>query len=137
MINFFNDYPLHEIDSELFEALKERLFSDIAKPNSNIPHERWNIIPNFLSREEIDFIFFQLQNYLNTNENPTQLIQNIIDENYYLKEQNSQLFQQNENLIISNQNLNHQLEQMNQENHKLEVQLAINNQKKSKFKKAN
>lgn len=70
LIDFFKDFSVKDVDDNLFEAFKERLFSDIAKPNSQILYERFSEIPLFLSRQEINEIFSFLQTYLKSSENP-------------------------------------------------------------------
>jgi hypothetical protein len=90
MIDFFRDFPLQDVDDNLFEALKDRLFSDIAKPNSQIPFERFTESPKFLSREEMNQLFSILQTCLKTDENPIHQLQNIIQENEELKKENQQ-----------------------------------------------
>jgi hypothetical protein len=40
LINYFNTFPVEEIDSDLFESLKIRLFCDVFQPNS-VPSSRW------------------------------------------------------------------------------------------------
>jgi hypothetical protein len=67
---------MKEIVSELFDSLKDRLFSDIGKPNSEIPFQRWNEEFKFLSRNEIEKIFHILQKHLKTNERPIEQVQN-------------------------------------------------------------
>jgi hypothetical protein len=62
LINFFNDFPVEEIDSDLFKFLKARLFCDVFQPNS-IPLLRWRNLPLFRSKEEFDEIFDLLQSY--------------------------------------------------------------------------
>jgi hypothetical protein len=57
LINFFQDYFLDDLDSYCFENLKERLFCDIAKPNTEIPIGRWSQNSHFISREGIEEIF--------------------------------------------------------------------------------
>lgn len=121
--SFFQDFSVHEVDIELFEALKERLFSDVAKPTFEIPAERWIDSYNFLSREEIDEIFQILHNYFRTNKNPVQLIQKIIQDINELKSQISNLGIEKINLNIQLQtsqneieNFKKEIEQMNRQN---------------------
>jgi hypothetical protein len=86
IVNFFSNFPADEIDSDLFESIKTRLFCDIFQPNS-LPPSRWRSPPAFRSKEEIDKIFQLLQDYFQETSNPVELIKTLLRENEKMKNQ--------------------------------------------------
>jgi hypothetical protein len=56
LINFFANLPVEEIDSDLFDSLKARLFCEVCILNSLLS-SRWRNAPSLRSREEIEDIF--------------------------------------------------------------------------------
>jgi hypothetical protein len=73
LFNFFNNFPAEEIDSDLFESLKTRLFCEVYQSNS-LPSKRWRNHPTILSKEEIDKIFQMIQDHLHQTKNPLHLL---------------------------------------------------------------
>jgi hypothetical protein len=73
LINFFNSFPAEEVDSDLFESLKTRLFCEVLQPNS-LPPFRWRNHPTFRSKEDIDQIFKLLQDHFHETSNPVEMI---------------------------------------------------------------
>jgi hypothetical protein len=63
--NFFQDFPIEELDSELFERLKERLFCDVLISDDLPPSTRWKNKPSFISRSEIEEISKMINNHFN------------------------------------------------------------------------
>jgi hypothetical protein len=84
LINFFTNFPPEEIDSDLFESLKTRLFCEVYLPNS-IPPSRWRNSLTPRSKEEIESIFQFLQEHFHRTTNPVQLIQSVINEKEKMK----------------------------------------------------
>jgi hypothetical protein len=76
---YFKNISIDEIDIDLWESLKERLFSDIASPNGNIPSERWESKYRFLTREEIENIFQLLLDIFGEVKNPIDQIKILIE----------------------------------------------------------
>jgi hypothetical protein len=56
LINYFIDYSFEEIDFDLFESIKVRLFCEVFQPN-NLPSSRWRNPQTFRSKEQMDEIF--------------------------------------------------------------------------------
>jgi hypothetical protein len=53
LVNYFKDYPLEDVDSDLFELLKQRLFCDVLLPSSLPSSTRWRNPPNLLSKKRL------------------------------------------------------------------------------------
>jgi ABC-type phosphate transport system auxiliary subunit len=107
-MNFLQDYFLDDLDSILFENLKERLFCDIAKPNSPILYERWTQKFHFISRDEIEEFFSVLESNFQKDENPLSQINALIEENRQMIMENEKIkvqiaFFQNETLEFNDQ----------------------------------
>jgi hypothetical protein len=97
LVNFFSNFPADEIDSDLFESIKTRLFCDIFQPNS-LPPSRCRNPPTFRSKEEIDKIFQLLQDHFQETSNPVELIETLLRENEEMKNQIQQQNKEIENL---------------------------------------
>jgi hypothetical protein len=114
LIQFFNNFPVEEIDSDLFDSLKTRLFCDILLPNS-IPSSRWQNLPTFRSKEEIDQIFQILQDHFNNPSNQVELIKTLIKENKEMKNQLQNVGKEKEELKKENVQLKNQLQNVQNE----------------------
>jgi hypothetical protein len=101
LIQFFGNFPIEEVDSDLFQSLKMRLFCDIAAPNSEPPMNRWKSFPNFLSREDIEALFSILMEFSVNTANPIEEIHHLINNYYYYQQINQNL--QNNYDIVSQQ----------------------------------
>jgi hypothetical protein len=126
MIKVFQKLSIHELDDELFQSLKQRLFSDVTIPNSEIPFERWSNSPKFISKKEIEEIF-TLFNFTK-NANIVQNIQNLIQENEQFKNDNNHFQTKVEQLNRDKQNLNQQIQTLTQTNTKSTQSIQQKNQ---------
>jgi hypothetical protein len=102
LINFLNNFPIEEIDSDLFESIKTRLFCEVLQPNS-VPSLRWRNLPTFLSKEKIDNIYQLLQDHFHDASNPVELIQTLLGETEKMKSQLENL--QSEREIMKTENI--------------------------------
>ncbi|MDR2640945.1 MAG: hypothetical protein LBC61_06725 [Candidatus Peribacteria bacterium] len=109
IIDLFKKDYINEIDFDDFESLKDCLFSEIGKPNSEIPFQRWKKEFKFLSRNEIEEISHILHEHLKTAERPIKQIQKIIDSNIQLDLQNQNFRQQIKKPIKENQVIKDQI----------------------------
>jgi FtsZ-binding cell division protein ZapB len=126
LTNFFNNFPAEEIDSDLFESLKTRLFCDIYFPHSILPL-RWLNPPIFHSKEEIDSIFQLLQYHFQQTINPVQLIQPVINKKYEMKKtiQKMEINFKNEKENMTTQLQNVQNEKENMKNELQNVDMSF------------
>jgi hypothetical protein len=78
LINYFNNFPVEEIDSDLFESFKTRFFCDVFMSSSLPFQSRWRNTPASRTKEEIEEVFHLLQNHFHHTTNPAELIKTFI-----------------------------------------------------------
>jgi hypothetical protein len=83
---FFEDFPLDEIDFDLFSSLKCRLFHDISKSDL-LPTRRRRKTQNILSQQEIDEFFQIISSNFGENIHPVQQTKDLIKENQRMKQE--------------------------------------------------
>jgi predicted RND superfamily exporter protein len=81
LISYFNDFPVEEIDSDLFNSLKERIFSDVFLSDSFPSSNRWRNPPKSQSKKEVEQIYQMLQNHFSQLPNPVEQLQTLMNEN--------------------------------------------------------
>lgn len=122
MIQLFTKIFYDDLNPSFFESLKQRLISDISKPNSDIPFNRWNETPKFLSRNEIEQIIIILEKYSQTNERVLEQIYALINENGKFKETITRQNTQIESISKENIELKNQIEKLTKENQRSKEQ---------------
>jgi hypothetical protein len=110
LINYFNNFPVEDIDSNLFESFKARFFCDIIMPNS-IPFQlRWEILQHHAQKKKSKKFssYFKIIFILSTNfaeliktlfrekEELKNQLQNVQSEKEKIKHENVQLKSQNQ-----------------------------------------
>lgn len=123
IISFFKDRYIDQIDFELFEHFKLKLFSEISFPYSEIPSYRYIEKQNFLPRLELDEIYSNLKSYLNKQQKPLDQIKYLIQENKEMKENINQLMNQISQQQNQIQNFSDQLQLMQNNNTQLKNQI--------------
>jgi hypothetical protein len=108
LISYFKDYPIEDLDSDLFESLKQRLFCDVLLPTSLPSSTRWRKPPKLLSTKEIEDILELLHNHFPQSSNPVEQVEFLIHE-----KQNSKI--EIEEMKRENKRLNQSLQDKDQE----------------------
>jgi hypothetical protein len=81
---FFDSIQIDEIDYELFESLKKRLFTDYSDQEKL--SNRWKSKPNFLSQTETSELLDILGSYFNKEVNPIEATKLLVKQNRKLKQ---------------------------------------------------
>jgi hypothetical protein len=110
---FFENIPIDEIDFELFESLKKRLFSDYSgqKQFAN----RWRTKPKILSETEASDILELLQSYFEEERNPLKQIKSLIEQIKQLKKDNESLQKRNQQFEKENNQKSEEIIQLKAE----------------------
>jgi outer membrane murein-binding lipoprotein Lpp len=135
LIDFCSDFPFEELNSDIFEALKLRLFCDIAYPNCSVPFSRWKKPPRFISRKEIAGIFKLVSTCFGQITNPVEQLKQLAEQSY----KNSQLVEQssdeksqlNENVT----KLSQTVDMLRKENQKLKEERSKQHQSIDSYEK--
>jgi hypothetical protein len=99
---FFENIQNDEIDFELFESLKKRLFSDYS--NQRQIENRWKTKPKILSQQEIPELFDILYSYFGEEKNPIDQVKLLINQIEQLKRENEKF----KNLSLKIRTISHQ-----------------------------
>jgi hypothetical protein len=102
--SFFDNISIEDINFELFESLKKRIFSDYS--NQKKLSKRWKTKPKILSQKDTDEIFDILNSYFEDPKKPNEQIKLLIQQIEQLKQENKELKNQ----------INKQIHQLNKEN---------------------
>jgi hypothetical protein len=89
MKRFFENIHNDEIDFELFESLKKRLFADYSDEEKL--SKRWKTMPKYLNEIETNRLFNAFESYFGENKNPIKQIQILVEESQKFKIDNKRL----------------------------------------------
>lgn len=89
--DYFEQIPVDSIEPELFNSLKLRIFSDVGKPNCELPVNRWKVKPRFISRDDIEGIYDTMFQYFGEEGNPLEQTQILIEEVGKTRNENEEL----------------------------------------------
>jgi hypothetical protein len=82
---FFENIQYQEIDIDLFESLKKKLFEDYSNQQRLL--KRWESKPKYLSEMETNDIFGILDSYFEEERNPVEKIKLLVDQNKQFQEE--------------------------------------------------
>jgi hypothetical protein len=74
-----------------FQSLKRPVLSDIAKPNSSIPHKRWTRKFHYICGDKIEEMFSLLKSHFQDDENPLGQISKLIENNHQMKIEDAEI----------------------------------------------
>jgi hypothetical protein len=83
--DFFEQFEIENLDQELFEQIKKRLYLDVFIQSDDIPTGRWEEQPTLFDLKEIKEIFQTLDEFFQTKENRSSNLKQLIDENISFK----------------------------------------------------